>query len=83
MADQLLKDIKAHPDVYFAGIVFGAIIAILIYVLYMYYMGMESFMNPNDLDPATKALLAYHLTSDPVGMVSPKLVGGRNAKTHL
>ena len=63
-----LTKCKDNASICATGAVFGLLIALLLVFIYMKWFKAERFTDPNDLDPATKALLAYHLQSDPIGL---------------
>ena len=69
--------LQANYDIAAYGLIVGVLVVILFIMLYNYMYPAECFTDPNSLDPATKALLSYHLTRDPVGIISPKFIGGK------
>ena len=72
---------KGNVDICATGVILGILITLLLVFVYMKWFAAESFEDPNDLDPATKALLAYHLQSDPIGMGANAFI--KNGKEHL
>lgn len=63
------------------GMIFGIILTIILVWYYMTYVAKkgEGFVDPNDLDPQTKALLAMHNASDPTSNAMMKRMYGPNA----
>lgn len=64
----LSKDISEHKPVFYAGLLLGIIIALILVYIYQNFMSAsaERFVDPNAMDPQTAALVAAHLMSDPV-----------------
>jgi Na+-transporting methylmalonyl-CoA/oxaloacetate decarboxylase gamma subunit len=79
--DGLLSKCTAHMDVCGMGVVIGIIIALILIFLYMSYTTKkaEGFVDPNDLDPQTKALLTMHNAADPGSNYMMKKMYGINA----
>jgi hypothetical protein len=71
---------KENMAVCLTGMLMGVILTILLVVGYMYHTGSENFINPNSLDPQTKALLAAHEAADPPsGQAMRKMYGNKYA----
>jgi hypothetical protein len=58
-------DCKEHSSVCWFGALVGAIIMLILVLLYKTYY-VESFQDPNSMDPITQSLLQQHYRGDPV-----------------
>ena len=74
--DQILQ----YSRVFYTGLFLGLIITLIL--MYFYHSSSsETFINPNDLDPESKALLAYHNMTDPIS--SAKLVKSMSKQRQM
>jgi hypothetical protein len=71
---------KDNASICVTGFLVGLILTFLLVFIYMKWFKAENFTDPNDLDPATKALLAYHLASDPIGLGASAFYAPKNER---